>query len=93
MNFDRATQSLHWEGRPQGTHDGPHARPLRCFGASGETIAREAMPAPTFRAWMDRHALTPDRAAEAPGLSRRTVAYCLSGEQPVPKTAMLATEG
>jgi hypothetical protein len=55
--------------------------------------AGEAMPAAAFRAWMERHALTLDRAAEALGLSRRTVAYYLSGEQPVPKTVMLATEG
>jgi hypothetical protein len=53
----------------------------------------EAMPAASFRAWMERHAPTLDRAAEALGLSRRTVAYYLSGEQPVPKTVMLATEG
>lgn len=55
--------------------------------------AGEAMPAAAFRAWMDGHGLTLDRAAEALGLSRRTVAYYLSGEQPVPKTVMLATEG
>lgn len=55
--------------------------------------AGEAMPANAFRAWMERHGLTLDRAAEALGLSRRTVAYYLSGEQPVPKTVMLATEG
>lgn len=55
--------------------------------------AGEAMPAAAFRDWMDRHALTLDRAAEALGLSRRTIAYYLSGEQPVPKTVMLATEG
>jgi hypothetical protein len=55
--------------------------------------AGEAMPAAAFRAWMDRHGLTLDRAAEALGLSRRTIAYYLSGEQPVPKTVMLATEG
>jgi hypothetical protein len=53
----------------------------------------EAMPARAFRAWMDGHGLTLDRAADALGLSRRTVAYYLSGEQPVPKTVMLATEG
>jgi transcriptional regulator with XRE-family HTH domain len=51
------------------------------------------MPAEAFRAWMARHGLTRDRAAEALGLSRRTVGYYLSGEQPVPKTVMLATEG
>ena len=55
--------------------------------------AGEAMPAEAFRAWMNRHGLTLDRAAEALGLSRRTIAYYLSGEQPVPKTVMLATEG
>lgn len=51
------------------------------------------MPAAAFRAWMARPALTLRRAAQALGLSRRTVAYYLSGEQPVPKTVMLATEG
>ena len=55
--------------------------------------AGEAMPADAFRAWIARHALTLDAAAEALGLSRRTIAYYLSGEQPVPKTVMLATEG
>jgi hypothetical protein len=55
--------------------------------------AGEAMPAAAFRAWMEGHGLTLDRAAEALGLSRRIVAYYLSGEQPVPKTVMLATEG
>ncbi|HYG28707.1 MAG TPA: helix-turn-helix transcriptional regulator [Allosphingosinicella sp.] len=51
------------------------------------------MPAADFRAWMERHDLTRDAAAEALGLSRRTIGYYLSGEQPVPKTVMLATEG
>ena len=55
--------------------------------------AGEAMPAAAFRAWLESHGFTLDRAAEALGLSRRTVAYYLSGEQPVPKTVMLATEG
>lgn len=55
--------------------------------------AGEAMPAAAFRAWMEGHGLTLDRAADALGLSRRTVAYYLSGEQPVPKTVMLATAG
>lgn len=55
--------------------------------------AGRAMPRETFRAWMDGHGLTLDTAAEALGLSRRTVAYYLSGEQPVTKTVMLATEG
>lgn len=53
----------------------------------------ETMPSTAFRAWIDRHDLTLDRAADALGLSRRIIAYYLSGEQPVPKTVMLATEG
>lgn len=68
------------------------------FGAQqlrrwAEEQAGETMPAEDFRLWMDRHGLTLDRAADALGLSRRTIAYYLSGEQPVPKTVMLATEG
>jgi predicted transcriptional regulator len=55
---------------------------------AGRTMAAEA-----FRGWMDGHALSLDTAAEALGLSRRTIAYYRSGEQPVPKTVMLATEG
>lgn len=68
------------------------------FGAAqlrrwADEQAGDAMPADAFRAWMNRHGLTLGRAAEALGLSRRTIAYYLSGEQPVPKTVMLATEG
>jgi Protein of unknown function (DUF2442) len=55
--------------------------------------AGEAMPALAFRGWIEGHGLTLDRAADALGLSRRTIAYYLSGEQPIPKTVMLATEG
>ena len=53
----------------------------------------KAMPSAQFRAWIDSHHFTLDHAAEALGLSRRTVAYYLSGEQPVPRTVMLATVG
>lgn len=68
------------------------------FGASqlrrwADEQAGEAMPAAVFRSWMQGHGLTLDRAAEALGLSRRMIAYYLSGEQPIPKTVMLATEG
>ncbi len=51
------------------------------------------MPAAAFKAWVGAHGFTLDRAAEALGLSRRTVAYYLSGAHPVPKTVMLATVG
>jgi len=86
---------------PQASEDGWSVEFLPSgidFGASqlrrwADEQAGEAMPAAGFRAWMERHDFTLDRAAEALGLSRRTVAYYLSGEQPVPKTVWLATEG
>lgn len=53
----------------------------------------ETMAADVFRLWVDGNGLTLDRAAQALGLSRRTIAYYLSGEQPIPKTVMLATIG
>ncbi|WP_182466769.1 helix-turn-helix domain-containing protein [Sphingomonas gilva] len=53
----------------------------------------ETMPSAGLRTWMERHDLTLDTAAAALGLSRRTIAYYLSGEQVIPKTVMLATEG
>lgn len=55
--------------------------------------AGETMPAAAFRNWIEAHTMTLDAAATALGLSRRTIAYYLSGEQPVPKTVMLATVG
>lgn len=54
---------------------------------SGRTMSPDR-----FREWMQRNKLTLDSAADALGLSRRTVAYYVSGEQPVPKTVMLATK-
>ncbi len=55
--------------------------------------AGRAMPAAAFRAWTQSHKFTMEAAAQALGLSRRTIAYYLSGEQPVPVTVMLATIG
>ncbi len=55
--------------------------------------AGEAMRVADFRAWMDEHSLTQEGAATALGLSRRMIAYYLSGEKVIPKTVMLATEG
>lgn len=68
------------------------------FGASqlrrwADEQTGEAMRPAAFRTWIESHAFTLDRAAQALGLSRRTVAYYLSGDQPVPKTVMLATLG
>lgn len=55
--------------------------------------AGEVMRVADFRAWMEEHDLTQEAAAQALGLSRRMIAYYLSGEKPIPKTVMLATEG
>jgi hypothetical protein len=55
--------------------------------------AGEAMRASDFRAWMDEYGLTQEAAASALGLSRRMIAYYLSGEKVIPKMVMLATEG
>lgn len=89
------------DGFPQLAEDGWSVEWPLCgidFGAAqlrrwADEQAGEAMPREAFRAWLDRHGLTLDAAAGALGLSRRTIAYYLSGEQPVPKTVMLATEG
>ncbi len=55
--------------------------------------AGETMRVSAFRAWMDEHGLTQEAAAQALGLSRRMIAYYLSGEKVIPKTVLLATEG
>jgi hypothetical protein len=55
--------------------------------------AGETMRASDFRTWMETHDLTLYGAASALGLSRRMIAYYASGEKPIPKTVLLATEG
>jgi hypothetical protein len=53
---------------------------------SGATMSAEA-----FHAWRQRHHYTLNDAAEALGLSRRTVAYYDHGDKPIPRTVALAT--
>lgn len=77
--------SLEW---PSGIDFG--AQQLRRWA---DEQAGEVMPVADFRAWMDEQNLTQEAAAQALGLSRRMIAYYLSGEKPIPKTVMLATEG
>ena len=77
--------SLEW---PSGVDFG--AQQLRRWA---DEQAGEAMRVEDFRAWMDEHDLTQEAAAQALGLSRRMIAYYLSGEKVIPKTVMLATEG
>jgi DNA-binding XRE family transcriptional regulator len=54
---------------------------------SGATITAEA-----FRRWRERRAYTLDTAAQALGLSRRTVAYYDRGVRPIPRTVALAVK-
>ena len=68
------------------------------FGATqlrrwAEEQSGNAMPVADFQAWVKTHKMTLDSAAQALGLSRRMVAYYLSGEKPIPRTVMLATKG
>ena len=68
------------------------------FGATqlrrwADEQAGEIMPPALFRAWIEKHQLTQEHAAQALGLSRRMIAYYLNGEKPIPKTVWLATEG
>jgi len=44
-------------------------------------------------AWINRHALTQQQAATSLGLSRRMLAYYLSGAKPLPRTVALACIG
>jgi Protein of unknown function (DUF2442) len=46
-----------------------------------------------FLAWRTRHGLSLGKAADALGLSRRTVAYYSNGEKKVPKPILLACRG
>ena len=46
-----------------------------------------------FLEWRRAHGMSLAKAAEALGLSRRTVAYYSNGERPVPKAIQLACKG
>ncbi len=60
-------------------------------------LAREqgghAMPNAEFRDWLARNGLSLTGAAEALGLSRRTVIYYSSGARPIPRHIALACRG
>jgi hypothetical protein len=85
VSLSRDGWSLEW---PSGVDFG--AEQLRRWA---DEQAGEIMRVSDFRAWMDEHGLTQEAAAQALGLSRRMIGYYLSGEKPIPKTVMLATEG
>ncbi len=46
-----------------------------------------------FRTWLKARGLTQAAAAELLGLSKRTVAYCATGVQPITRTIALAMKG
>jgi DNA-binding XRE family transcriptional regulator len=51
------------------------------------------VPASQFAAWRARHRLSLSAAAQALGLSRRTIAYYDRGQRPIPKLVGLALKG
>lgn len=55
--------------------------------------AGEVMPSADFKVWMSRHGLSLTTAAQALGLSRRTVTAYSSGTALIPKHIMLACAG
>jgi transcriptional regulator with XRE-family HTH domain len=46
-----------------------------------------------FLEWRLRHGLSLTKAADALGLSRRTIAYYSNGDRPVPRAILLACRG
>ncbi len=46
-----------------------------------------------FREWQDRHSLSLAAAAEAIGMTRRSVSQYRTGARPVPRTVLLALKG
>ena len=76
--------SLVW---PDGSEIGADSLWLDTLSAIGRGDARQ------FLEWRIANALSLAKAAEALGLSRRTVAYYSNGDRPVPKTVLLACKG
>lgn len=60
---------------------------LETLSATGHADTRR------FLEWRLRHGLSLSKAAEALGLSRRTVAYYSNGERKIPKPILLACRG
>lgn len=64
--------------------DNLRARAIEQAGGASHEVVME---------WMHRHGLTQQAAADALGISRRMLAYYVSGEKPVPRTVALACRG
>jgi hypothetical protein len=76
--------SLIW---PDGFELGAESLWLDTLDAIGRSDAR------SFLEWRLTNGLSLAKAADALGLSRRTVAYYSNGNRPVPKTVLLACKG
>lgn len=76
--------SLVW---PDGTEIGADTLWLETLSSTGHDDSRR------FLEWRLRHGLSLSKAAEALGLSRRTVAYYSNGERKIPKPILLACRG
>ena len=76
--------SIAW---PNGTELGADSLWLDTLTALGRSDARQ------FMEWRLHNGLSLSKAAEALGLSRRTVAYYSNGDRPVPKAILLACKG
>lgn len=70
-----------------GTELGADSLWAETLTATGHDDAR------AFLEWRRAHGMSLAKAAEALGLSRRTVAYYSNGERPVPKAIQLACKG
>jgi DNA-binding XRE family transcriptional regulator len=76
--------SLVW---PQDIEIGADSLWLETLSATGHDDTRR------FLEWRLRHALSLSKAAEALGVSRRTIAYYSNGERKIPKPILLACRG
>ena len=76
--------SVEW---PNGIELGADSLWLEVLTALGRDDARQ------FLEWRLHNSLSLSKAAEALGLSRRTVAYYSNGDRPVPKAILLACKG
>lgn len=72
---------------PNGAELGADSLWSETLTATGRGDAR------AFLEWRRAHGMSLAKAAEALGLSRRTVAYYSNGERPVPKAIQLACKG
>jgi DNA-binding XRE family transcriptional regulator len=76
--------SLIWQGDIE---IGADSLWLETLSATGHNDTRH------FLEWRLRHALSLSKAAEALGVSRRTIAYYSNGERKIPKPILLACRG